>query len=271
MASKLLRRTENANLELPENLHPLLQRVYRQRAIGSAAELELGLSNLLAPDRLKDIDRASELLLDCLRRQRRILVVADFDADGATSCALALTALRQFGATHVDYIVPNRFEYGYGLTPEIVELARARQPDLIITVDNGISSTEGVEVARAAGIQVLITDHHLAPKQLPRADAIVNPNQPGCDFPSKCIAGVGVIFYVLLALRIRLRECNWFEENALTEPNLASLLDLVALGTVADVVALDRNNRIMVDEGLKRIRAGHTRHCWSWPNVNRSA
>ena len=194
-----------------------------------------------------------------LDHQRRVLIVSDFDADGATSCALAICALQDFGFRHVDYIVPNRFDFGYGLTPKIVdELAKAKEPDLIITVDNGISSVAGVDAAKRIGSQVLITDHHLAPETLPEADAIVNPNQQGCSFKSKAIAGVGVIFYVMLALRGRLRELGWFE-SGLSEPNMAALLDLIALGTIADVVPLDHNNRILVAEGLRRIRAGKAR------------
>lgn len=259
MSTLLRRRPANPKLELPESIHPLLRQIYSHRDLGSAEELILGLDNLLSPQLFLGMDVAVELLEKALRQQQRILIVSDFDADGATSCVLAMTALRQFGATHVDYIVPNRFDYGYGLTPEIVELAVTRQPDLIITVDNGISSIEGVAAANAAGVDVLITDHHLPAQQSPQAAAIVNPNQAGCEFPSKCIAGVGVIFYVMLALRSSLRDRNWFAERQLAEPNMANLLDLVALGTVADVVALDRNNRILVDEGLKRIRADRTR------------
>jgi single-stranded-DNA-specific exonuclease len=255
----LQRRTANDALELSDSIHPLLQRIYRQRKITDPGEIELGLANLLPPDSLKGLPAAIELLLRALRDRSRILIVADFDADGATSCALAMGALRGFGAAHVDYIVPNRFEYGYGLTPEIVELAKTRNPDLIITVDNGISSVDGVNAAQYAGIKVLVTDHHLSPDELPSAEAIVNPNQPGCEFASKSIAGVGVIFYVMSALRSRLRQDSWFIEQELPEPNMAEFLDLVALGTVADVVSLDRNNRILVDEGLRRIRAGHAR------------
>lgn len=255
----LQRRTANDLLELSDSIHPLLQRIYRQRKISDPGEIELGLANLLPPDSLKGLAAAIELLLQALRERSRILIVADFDADGATSCALAMGALRGFGAAHVDYIVPNRFEYGYGLTPEIVELAKTRNPDLIITVDNGISSVDGVKAAQDAGIRVLVTDHHLSPAELPCADAIVNPNQPGCEFASKSIAGVGVIFYVMSALRSRLRKDSWFIEQEIPEPNMAEFLDLVALGTVADVVPLDRNNRILVDEGLRRIRAGYAR------------
>ena len=247
------------DLVLPESLPPLVRRIYSQRPLAALTELELTLSQLIPPARLKGIDAAVDLLEAALKEGERLLIVADFDADGATSCALALTVLRAFGCAHVDYIVPNRFEYGYGLTPEIVELAKGKNPDLIITVDNGISSIEGIESARAAGIKTLVTDHHLPGRELPAADAIVNPNQPGCEFPSKSIAGVGVIFYVMLALRSRLRDNGWFTSKGIPEPNLAEQLDLVALGTVADVVALDHNNRILVSEGIKRIRAGRAR------------
>lgn len=254
-----LRHAFNPELELPASTHPLLCRVLRNRPLRNAEEMQLGLENLLPPDQLFGMDRAVDLLVNALQQQARILFVSDFDADGATSCALGMSALRLLGAKHVDYIVPNRFEYGYGLTPEIVELAKTRNPDLIITVDNGISSIDGVAAANAAGIRTLITDHHLPAATMPAAAAIVNPNQPECSFPSKCIAGVGVIFYVMLALRSRLRDSSWFSDNGIVEPNMADLLDLVALGTVADVVALDRNNRILVNEGLKRIRARRCR------------
>ena len=258
MPIQLITRTPG-DLVLPESLPPLVRRIYSQRPLAALTELELTLSQLIPPARLKGIDAAVDLLEAALKEGERLLIVADFDADGATSCALALTVLRAFGCAHVDYIVPNRFEYGYGLTPEIVELAKGKNPDLIITVDNGISSIEGIESARAAGIKTLVTDHHLPGRELPAADAIVNPNQPGCEFPSKSIAGVGVIFYVMLALRSRLRDNGWFTSTGIPEPNLAEQLDLVALGTVADVVALDHNNRILVSEGIKRIRAGRAR------------
>ncbi len=258
MPIQLITRTPG-DLVLPESLPPLVRRIYSQRPLAALTELELTLSQLISPARLKGIDAAVGLLEAALKEGERLLIVADFDADGATSCALALTVLRAFGCAHVDYIVPNRFEYGYGLTPEIVELAKGKNPDLIITVDNGISSIEGIESARAAGIKTLVTDHHLPGRELPAADAIVNPNQPGCEFPSKSIAGVGVIFYVMLALRSRLRDNGWFTSKGIPEPNLAEQLDLVALGTVADVVALDHNNRILVSEGIKRIRAGRAR------------
>ncbi|SUZ64356.1 uncharacterized protein METZ01_LOCUS17210 [marine metagenome] len=258
MTNLLQRRSANPDLELPDSLHPLIQRIYSQRAVISAEELELGLDNLLSPNRMYGMEQAVDLLVDTLQQQKQILIVSDFDVDGATSCALAIKALTQFGATQVEYIVPNRFEYGYGLTPEIVDLAKTLDPYLLITVDNGTSSIDGVQAAKQAGIKVLITDHHLAAEELPNADAIVNPNLSDCEFPSKCIAGVGVIFYVMLALRTRLRGMNWFADQDLQEPHMAAFLDLVALGTVADVVPLDRNNRILIDEGLKRIRAGRT-------------
>lgn len=259
MAVTVRRRVAPSVSSLPESVTPLLRKIYESRGVQSSDELELGLSNLLQPKLLKGMDAATDLLFDCLQKQQRFLIVSDFDADGATSCVLAMKALQSFGATHVDYIVPNRFEYGYGLTPEIVELAKTRRPDLIITVDNGISSIEGVAAAQASGIKVLVTDHHLPGRQAPAAEAIVNPNQIGCEFPSKCIAGVGVIFYTMLAFRTRLRAESWFTGQGLVEPNMADLLDLVALGTVADVVALDRNNRILVSEGLKRVRVGQCR------------
>ncbi|MGL4565213.1 MAG: single-stranded-DNA-specific exonuclease RecJ, partial [Halioglobus sp.] len=240
-----------------EALHPLLARVYTARGVHTPAGLDLALSRLLPPAQLLNADRAAVLLADAIAAGGALLVIGDFDADGATSTALAVAVLRQFGATRVDYLVPNRFEYGYGLTPEIVELAATRAPDVIITVDNGISSLEGVAAARERGIATLITDHHLAGRALPAADVIVNPNQPGCEFPSKHLAGVGVIFYVMLALRAELRRRGWFEQRS--EPRLGDFTDLVALGTVADVVPLDHNNRILVAAGLQRIRAGQAR------------
>jgi len=236
-------------------IHPVLQRVYAQRNIRSAQEIEHGLDRLIPPARLKNADRAAELLHGMMSVGGRILIIADFDADGATSCALAIKALRAMGAVEVGYLVPNRFEYGYGLTPEIVAEALKRQPDLLMTVDNGISSLDGVAAAKAAGVKVLITDHHLPGQTLPAADVIVNPNCRDDGFPSKALAGVGVTFYVMAALRARLRECGWFEQKAMAVPNLGEYLDLVALGTVADVVPLDQNNRILVQNGLRRIRS----------------
>ncbi len=237
-------------------LHPVLRRLYLARKIISDSELDASLERLIPPTTLKGIEQAVDLLVEALHAQRRILIVADFDADGATSCALAVRALRWMGAHNVRYAVPNRFEYGYGLTPEIVATVAQQNPHLIITVDNGISSIEGVSEARRRGIDVLITDHHLPGTALPQATAIVNPNQPGDSFASKNLAGVGVIFYVMLALRARLRATDWFARHHIAVPNLARLLDLVALGTVADVVPLDHNNRILVTQGLKRINRG---------------
>jgi single-stranded-DNA-specific exonuclease len=239
-------------------LPPLLTRLYAARGVQSAAELDKGLARLIPYQRLKGMDAAVELLVRGLQQGQRMLIVGDFDADGATASTVGVLGLRMLGAAHVDYLVPNRFEYGYGLTPEIVVVALEREPQLLITVDNGISSVEGVAAAKAAGLTVLVTDHHLPGAELPAADAIVNPNQPGCEFPSKALAGVGVMFYVLLALRARLREMGWFTAQR-PEPNLGELLDLVALGSVADVVPLDANNRILVHQGLARIRAGRAR------------
>ena len=237
-------------------VHPVLARVYAARGVNTPQQLDTSFSGLAAADRLKNCVAMAQFLADAIAAGQRLLIVADYDADGATACALGMMALQSLGA-QVEYLVPNRFEYGYGLTPEIVALAAARRPDFLITVDNGIASIEGVEAAHKLGIRVLITDHHLPGAQLPAAACIVNPNQPDCNFPSKNLAGVGVMFYVLLALRAELRTRGWFEGR--DEPNLADLLDLVALGTVADVVRLDDNNRILVSQGLKRIRAGRAR------------
>ena len=234
-------------------LSPLLARIYAARGITSRAQLDTSLDNLLPFTQMKNAQRMAVLLADAIAQGKKLLVVADYDADGATACAVALRGLRAFGA-QVDYIVPNRFEYGYGLTPEIVRLAERQSPDIIVTVDNGIASVQGVAEANRLGMQVLVTDHHLPGDALPDALCIVNPNQPGCQFPSKNLAGVGVMFYVLLALRAELRTRGAFAEKP--TPNLGNLLDLVALGTVADVVKLDDNNRILVHQGLQRIRAG---------------
>jgi single-stranded-DNA-specific exonuclease len=241
------------------DLPPLLTRLYAARGVLSQDELDKGLARLIPYQQLKGIDAAVDLLVTALQERQRILIVGDFDADGATASTVGVLGLRLLGAAHVDYLVPNRFEFGYGLTPEIVKVALERTPDLLMTVDNGISSVDGVAAAKAAGLQVLVTDHHLPGHELPAADAIVNPNQPGCTFPSKSLAGVGVIFYVLMALRARLRDIGWFEANGQAQPNLGELLDLVALGSVADVVPLDANNRILVHQGLMRIRAGRAR------------
>lgn len=243
-----------------EGLHPVLARVYAARGIQSSAELDYRLSQLLHYQSLKGIEEAASILATALMQQQRLLVIGDFDSDGATSSALAVSALRSFGAQNIDYLVPNRFEYGYGLTPEIVAVAIAtKKPDLIITVDNGISSYEGVAAAKKAGLKVIITDHHLPGLSLPDADAIVNPQQADDQFASKNLAGVGVIFYVMLALRHALRERQWFNPNTRPEPNMLQFLDLVALGTVADLVALDHNNRLMVYQGLQWIKAGKAR------------
>lgn len=238
-------------------LPPVLARIYAARGIERPQQIEIELSQLLPFAQLSNVTLMAARLADAIAERKRLLIVADYDSDGATACAVAIRALRKFGAI-VDYLVPNRFEYGYGLTPEIVRLAASRddgQPDILITVDNGIASVDGVREANDLGMQVFITDHHLPGDQLPDAAVIVNPNQPGCDFPSKHLAGVGVIFYVMLALRAELRERGLFVTGG-KEPNLASLLDLVALGTVADVVKLDSNNRILVQQGLQRIRKG---------------
>lgn len=246
--------------QYPENLHPVVKRVLAARHEGASQVLNYSLQHLYPYHRLQNIEAAVALLYEALRERYRILIVADYDVDGATSCAVAVKALSRLGAQQVDFLVPNREKHGYGLTPEIVRLAQNYRPQLLITVDNGISSVEGVAAAQQAGIKVLITDHHAPPLVLPNADAIVNPNQRGDDFPSKHLAGVGVIFYVMSALRAKLREENWFEQQGIVEPNLASLLDLVALGTVADVVPLDYNNRILVEQGLRRIRAQQACH-----------
>ena len=235
-------------------VHPVLARLYASRGLTDARELSSELAALMPPAGLLHIDAAAVFLADAIAARRKMTIVADYDCDGATACAVALRGLRAMGAA-VDYIVPNRFEYGYGLTPEIVALtAREKSPDIIITVDNGIASIDGVEAAKRLGIDVVVTDHHLPGDSLPDARVIVNPNQPECGFPSKNLAGVGVVFYVLLALRAELRRRGVFD--AQTQPKLDSLLDLVALGTVADVVRLDANNRILVAQGLKRMRSG---------------
>ena len=238
---------------IDEGVHPLLARIYAARGIRHKHELDYGLKALLPPDALRGTAEAAQLLADAIEADARLLIVADYDCDGATACAVGVRALRAFGA-NVAYLVPNRFEYGYGLTPAIVELAAHMEPDVLITVDNGIASVDGVAAAQALGMATIITDHHLPGDELPQADVIVNPNQPGCDFPSKALAGVGVMFYTMLALRAEMRARGAFSSR--TEPNLADLLDLVALGTVADVVRLDHNNRILVSQGLARMRAG---------------
>ena len=259
-APTIRRRTAGISPALQAAAIPeVLKRVYASRGVQNPADLALTLDQLTPPTSLKGIQDAAELLADAIEGEARVLIVGDFDADGATSCAMAVSVLRQMGLSEVAYLVPNRFEFGYGLTPEIVEMAARQAPDLLITVDNGISSIEGVAAAQGLGISVLITDHHLPGNTLPTADVIVNPNQPGCAFPSKSLAGVGVMFYVLTALRATLRQRNWFADRGIEPPNLGDALDLVALGTVADVVPLDRNNRILVAAGLARIRSGRAR------------
>jgi single-stranded-DNA-specific exonuclease len=254
--TRLVRRDSPADIQqqlVASGFTPLLARIFAARGIRQATQLDTGLKSLLPFARLKNAPEMACLLADAIAKNKSILIVADYDADGATACAVAMRGLHLLGA-RVDFIVPNRFEYGYGLTPEIVRLAAASKPDILLTVDNGIASVEGVAEAHRLGLQVLVTDHHLPGDKLPDALCIVNPNQPGCPFPSKHLAGVGVMFYVLLALRAELRERGAFADQS--EPNLGTLLDLVALGTVADVVKLDENNRILVQQGLQRIRAG---------------
>ncbi|MBG6248133.1 MULTISPECIES: single-stranded-DNA-specific exonuclease RecJ [Symbiopectobacterium] len=244
---------------LPATLPPLLRRLYAQRGVTGGQELDRSLRGLIDYRLLYGIDDAVVLLQQALAEQRRIVVVGDFDADGATSTALTVLALRSMGGSQVTYLVPNRFEDGYGLSPEVVVQAEKLGAELILTVDNGISSHAGVDDAHQRGIQVLVTDHHLPGETLPAADAIINPNLRDCAFPSKSLAGVGVAFYLMMALFVRLRDSGWFSQKGLAEPKLAELLDLVALGTVADVVPLDANNRILVSQGLNRIRAGKCR------------
>ncbi|MEI7254286.1 single-stranded-DNA-specific exonuclease RecJ [Dickeya dadantii] len=254
-----LRRRPTAETELPDSLPALLRRLYAQRGVRQMQELERSLRGLLDYRLLGGITQAVEVLRQALADNRRIVIVGDFDADGATSTALTVLALRSMGSREVQYLVPNRFEDGYGLSPEVVAQAAAKGAELIVTVDNGISSHAGVDDAHRRGIAVVVTDHHLPGETLPAAEAMINPNLSDCAFPSKALAGVGVAFYLMMALRASLRECGWFVERGLAEPNLAELLDLVALGTVADVVPLDANNRILISQGLSRIRAGKCR------------
>ncbi|EMX9093273.1 single-stranded-DNA-specific exonuclease RecJ [Klebsiella oxytoca] len=255
-----LRRREAADgVDLPTDLPPLLQRLYASRGVRSAQELERGVKGMLPWSQLTGVEKAVEMLYGAFKQELHIVVVGDFDADGATSTALSVLALRGLGYGNVSYLVPNRFEDGYGLSPEVVDQAHARGAQMIMTVDNGISSHAGVERAHALGIPVLVTDHHLPGDTLPAAEAIINPNLRDCEFPSKSLAGVGVAFYLMLALRTFLRDKGWFDERGIAPPNLADLLDLVALGTVADVVPLDANNRILTWQGLSRIRAGKCR------------
>lgn len=238
-------------------LSRVMSQVLSSRGVHNAQALDYSLKHLLPPQGLSHIDAAADMLAEAVAASASIVIVGDFDADGATSCALAVRCLKAFGMQDVSYMVPNRFEYGYGLSPQIVGDVAMRQPDIIVTVDNGISSVDGVHAAQALGMSVLVTDHHLPGDELPTADVIVNPNLIGDRFASKNLAGVGVIFYVMLAARARLRQMGWFSEENIAEPNMSQFLDLVALGTVADVVPLDQNNRILVQQGLQRIRNGH--------------
>lgn len=256
MDKKIVRREVPKLNEALEYLHPVLQRIYQARDINSPDELSRELKDLLPYSLLSGIGKATKRLIQALKDQQHIMIIGDFDVDGATSTALMVSALREFGLENVSYLVPNRFAYGYGLTPEIVEVASDRQSDLIITVDNGISSLAGVTRTNQLGIDVVITDHHLPGEQLPPAYAIINPNCREDKFPSKCLAGVGVAFYLMLAFRAELKKINWFERHGLDYPNMAKFLDFVAFGTIADIVPLDKNNRILVYQGLQRIRSG---------------
>ncbi|EAA1528484.1 single-stranded-DNA-specific exonuclease RecJ [Salmonella enterica subsp. enterica serovar Kentucky] len=256
---QLRRREADETAELPADLPPLLRRLYASRGVRSARELERSVKGMLPWQQLSGIDNAVEILYNAFREGTRIIVVGDFDADGATSTALSVLGMRALGCDNISYLVPNRFEDGYGLSPEVVDQAKARGAQLIVTVDNGISSHAGVAHAKTLGIRVIVTDHHLPGDTLPEAEAIINPNLRDCEFPSKSLAGVGVAFYLMLALRTFLRDKGWFDERNIAPPNLAELLDLVALGTVADVVPLDANNRILTWQGLSRIRAGKCR------------
>lgn len=251
---KIINRDVPDGINLPDSIHPVLKRIYASRNIKSSEDLDYSLGSLIPYEELSGVDDAVILLQDMITQKKRILIVADFDADGATSCALAIRGLTAMGAEDVIYVVPNRFEHGYGLSPKIVDVALDHDPDLIVTVDNGISSISGVEHAKKNGIKVLITDHHLPGDKLPSADVIINPQLKEDKFPSKNLAGVGVIFYILLALRAKLKAENWFDEKNIKYPNLANLLDLVALGTISDLVPLDKNNRTMVAHGLKLMR-----------------
>jgi len=262
----IVRREQVADKHLPNDLAPIIKQIYACRGVTSAQQLELNVANLQGlntedkqSSSLKGLPEACQLLHAALLSHTNIVIVGDFDADGATSTALMMVALTSMGSTNHSFLVPNRFEYGYGLTPEIVDIAASQGAQMLVTVDNGISCVAGVSRAKELGLQVIVTDHHLPGHELPKADAIVNPNQHGCSFVSKSLAGVGVAFYLMLALRSYLREKEYFVNQKSNEPNIAQLLDLVALGTVADVVSLDANNRILVEQGLKRIRAGKTR------------
>ena len=252
-------RREVTGASLSSDLHPVIDRIYRGRNIANLDDLENGLKGLTHFNVLKGMPQAAQILADAVVQNKRIIIVGDFDADGATSTSVCILALRAMGYHNVDFLVPNRFDFGYGLSVPIVDEAAKQGAEVIVTVDNGISCIDGVTHAKSLGMQVVVTDHHLPGDVLPPADAIVNPNQPGCEFPSKNLAGVGVAFYIMLALKAELQQQGHFEKAGLAPPNLASLLDIVAVGTVADVVVLDKNNRILVHQGLQRIRAGKCR------------
>ncbi len=256
---EIQRRPEPDLSLLPDSIPSILKRIYINRGITDMAQLETSARGLHSYQKLGGIDQAVALLFQAIKDQKRIIVVGDFDADGATSSALSVLALRMLGSANVDYLVPNRFEDGYGLSPEVVDQALELGAEMIMTVDNGVSSIEGVRYAKENGITVLVTDHHLPGQVLPNVDAMVNPNLESCAFPSKALAGVGVAFYLMMALCVHMRKLNWFAEQGMQEPKLMELIDLVALGTVADVVPLDENNRILVHQGLQRIRAGKAR------------
>lgn len=255
----ITRRPEQTELNLKQVTHPKLRQIYASRGISDMQALDRTVKSLLHFDQLKGIEKATSLLADALRNQSNIVVIGDFDADGATSTALCMLCLSRMGSANHSYLVPNRFDFGYGLSPEIVDIAHQQGAQLIITVDNGIACFDGVARANELGIQVIITDHHLPANRVPDAGAIVNPNQPGCEFLSKNLAGVGVAFYLMLALKATLNRQGWFESQRLVLPNLAEYLDIVALGTVADVVPLDENNRVLVHQGIQRIRSGKCR------------
>lgn len=258
-AVQISRRTHKNSQHLPDSLHPRLKQIYADRGVEDANQLNRSAKALLHYQQLHGVEKAVNILIHAITSKQKIMIVGDFDADGATSTALCMLSLNWMGSNNHDYLVPNRFDFGYGLSPEIVDVAAAQNAELIMTVDNGIACFEGVKKAKSLGIDVIITDHHLAAESLPNADAIVNPNQPGCEFISKNLAGVGVAFYLMLALRAELKNRAWFEQQGIPLPNLADLLDVVALGTVADVVPLDDNNRILVHQGLQRIRSGKSR------------
>ncbi|MFT6734845.1 MAG: single-stranded-DNA-specific exonuclease [Polaribacter sp.] len=261
MIKKIIRhRKNNLSSELNTELTAYpekMQKILSSRGILAASDLEYSLKGLIPPSELLNVEKAANILFQSIKSNHSILVIGDFDADGATSSALMMKSLAQLGASKIDFLVPDRFKFGYGLSVKLVEKAAERNPDIIVTVDNGIANHAGVDRANQLGIKVIITDHHLAAETLPNAEVIVNPNQPDDSFPSKNLAGVGVAFYLMLALRAEMRKSNWFDEQNIKEPNLAEQLDLVALGTVADVVMLDKNNRILVEQGLRRIRQGH--------------